>query len=131
MLMIIRKPFIFLLVLLQFIAPLVHAHTGEKSFSLGLHIPGLESYRLDQNIPVLQNVNHDWDSEGVLVGVDAGIKSTQDFLADNTESSFALPSAQLSLSKLPENDSNFSPQSQSFSFQRHLSTISPRAPPAQ
>jgi hypothetical protein len=131
MLMLIRKSFIFLLVLLQFIAPLVHAHTGEKSFNLGLHIPGLESYRLDQNIPVLQNVNHGWDSEGVLVGVDAGIKSTQDFLADNTDSSFTLPPAQLSVSKLPENDCNFSPHCRSFSFKRHLSTILPRAPPAQ
>jgi hypothetical protein len=32
------------LVVLQFIAPLVHAHTSEKILAQGLHIPGLEVY---------------------------------------------------------------------------------------
>jgi hypothetical protein len=39
------RPFlVFVLVLLQCIAPLVHAHTSEKFLSQGLHIPGLEVY---------------------------------------------------------------------------------------
>lgn len=123
---------IIVLAMLQLFAPLVHAHTGDKNFNQGLHVPGLESYLINQHAPVYHNVNVDWDSEGLLVGVDAGIKNPQDISVERTESAFAmLPSDQLRVSALPENDSNFSPQLQSFSFRRLPPLFSPRAPPAQ
>jgi hypothetical protein len=127
-----RKSLIIVLAMLQLFAPLVHAHTGDKNFNQGLHIPGLESYLKNQDAPVFQDVNANWDSEGLLVLVDAGIKNPQDISVVSAVSGFALlPSDQLQVTALPENDNNFSPQLQSFTFQRLLSTLSPRAPPAQ
>lgn len=132
MLPVLRKYLILVLAMLQFFAPLVHAHTGDKNFNQGLHMPGLESYLALQGAPVLQNVNVEWDAEGLLVMVDTGIKSTQDISVANKDSNFGLlPTAQLRVTALPEADNNFSPQHQSFSFQRLPPLFSPRAPPAQ
>jgi hypothetical protein len=71
------------LVVLQFIAPLVHAHTSEKISVQGLHIPGLEQY--GRSTPqdlfnVTSSVNASLckatlfcgDIEGQVVGVDTG-----------------------------------------------------------
>jgi hypothetical protein len=127
-----RKTLMLVLAMLQFFAPLVHAHTGDKNFNQGLHIPGLESYLAHQDAPVLHNVNVEWDAEGLLVMVDTGIKNTQDVSVASIDSDFALlPSNQLQVSALPETDNNFSPQHQSFSFRRLSPVFSPRAPPAQ
>jgi hypothetical protein len=129
---VIRKYLILVLAILQLFVPLVHAHTGEKNLNHGLHVPGLELYGINHHAPFMQNVNADWNAEGFLVTVDAGIKNPQDMSVVKTGQSFAvLPSGQLQVCALPENDSNFSPQRQSFHFRRHLSTFSPRAPPAQ
>jgi hypothetical protein len=71
------------LVLLQFIAPLVHAHTSEQISSQGLHIPGLEVYGQSVSPDALESTllattvlckmsafcSH---IEGQVVGVDAG-----------------------------------------------------------
>jgi hypothetical protein len=132
MLPVIRQSFIILLAMLQLFAPLVHAHTGSNNFNQGLHIPGLELYRAIQDASVGQNVNADWDSEGLLVVVDAGIKNPQDKFVESTTHSFALlPPDQLRISAISENDNTTSPQRQSFSFRRLPNTHSPRAPPAQ
>jgi hypothetical protein len=132
MLPVIRQSFIIVLAMLQLFAPLVHAHTGSNNFNQGLHIPGLELYRANQDASVGQNVNADWDSEGLLVVVDAGIKNPQDKFVESTDHSFALsPPDQLRISALPENDNTIPPQRQSFSFQRLPPIFSPRAPPAQ
>lgn len=74
------RPFLVVfLVLLQCIAPLVHAHTGEPLSSQGVHIPGLEAYsRSVASVPL-----HDTaavtasafysDVDGQVVGVDTGV----------------------------------------------------------
>jgi hypothetical protein len=132
MVTVIRKSFIFMLVMMQFFAPLVHAHTGEKSFSKGLHIPGLESYQSNQNAVVFQNVNSGWHSEGLLVMVDAGIKSPNDISVVGEETGFALlPDGLLNLAVLPKSDNNFSPQFQPLRHHKVFTPHSPRAPPAQ
>ncbi|MDD1605282.1 MAG: hypothetical protein LUP96_01080 [Methylococcaceae bacterium] len=78
------RPFLVtFLVLLQFIAPLVHAHTSEQISSQGVHIPGLEAY--GRSIPpealeatqsattVLCKMSVFCSHiEGQVVGVDAG-----------------------------------------------------------
>ena len=66
MIAVIRKNLLFLLVMLQLVAPLVHAHIGSNSFNQGLHIPGLELYRVNQEEPVVQNFNVNNDAEGLL-----------------------------------------------------------------
>lgn len=132
MLPVIRKSSIILLAILQLFAPLVHAHAGQNSFNEGLHVPGLELYLPNQDAPVFQDVNADWGSEGMLVVVDTGIKNPQDIIVEIENVDFALPpSDQSRVNALPKNDSSKTPQPQSFSFRRKLSTLSPRAPPAQ
>lgn len=131
MLPVLHKSLIVVLAMLQLFAPLVHGHTGDKSFNQGLHVPGLELYLTHQDAYVFQNVNHDWGSEGLLVVVDTGVKNPQDISVEATGRSFALlPSDQLRITALFENDNNFSPQPQPFSSRRFPSPHSPRAPPA-
>lgn len=132
MIPIIRRSSIILLAILQLFAPLVHAHAGQTSFNEGLHVPGLELYLPNQDAPVFQSVNADWNSEGILIVVDTGIKNSQDIFVEIEDNSFALlPPDQLQVSALPDNDRNFPPPPESFHFRRQLSTFSPRAPPAQ
>ena len=101
-----RKSLIIVLAMLQLFAPLLHAHTGINDFTQGgLHIPGLESYPSNQDAPVFQSVNHDWDSEGLLVVVDAGIKNPHDISVVSTGISFALlPSEQVSILASPRRE---------------------------
>lgn len=73
-----RHLLVFFLVLLQFIAPLVHAHTSEKILSRGLHIPGLESYgqaEPDDKLSSLpcQALVLCGDIDGQIVGVNTGL----------------------------------------------------------
>jgi hypothetical protein len=126
------KSLVVILAMLQLFAPLVHAHVGNNNFNQGLHIPGLELYLTTQDTPVIQAVNVNWDSEGLLVMVDAGIKQSPDIFVEDTAHGFALtPSDQSQLSALPNTDSNFSPQLKSLSTQRPHSQNLTRAPPAQ
>lgn len=132
MVIVFRNSLLLLLAMLQFFAPLVHAHSGDKNFNRGLHIPGLEAYSTNHDAAVTQNVNFDNHAEGLLVVVDAGIKTPQDSFAKNDNVEFALlPVSQLKLSILSFSENNFSPHSQSFGFQRCYSTLSARAPPAR
>jgi hypothetical protein len=132
MLSVFRKSLVIMLAMLQLFAPLVHAHAGNSSFNQGLHIPGLELYRTNQDTSVSQAVNVNWDSEGLLVVVDAGIKQSPDIFVEHTDHGFALlPSDQLQISALPKTDSNFFPQLKSLSTQRPHSQNLTRAPPAQ
>jgi hypothetical protein len=132
MVTVIRKPFIFMLVMLQFFAPLVHAHTGGNNYPKGLHIPGLESYQSNQNDTVFQNVNAAWDSEGLLVVVDTGIKNPNGIPVVDEQTGFALlPSVQFAFAVFPKAKNNFSPQSQPLRYRGDFSPHSPRAPPAQ
>lgn len=132
MILLIRKYLILILALLQLFAPLVHAHTGHKSFTQGLHIPGLELYRTSQDTQVLQAVNSDTNTEGLLILVDAGIKSPQDVMTVIVNNHYALlPANQLQINVLPKTDSNFSPQYRSFHLRELLSISAPRAPPAR
>jgi hypothetical protein len=78
------RPFLVtFLVLLQFIAPLVHAHTSEKILSQGLHIPGLEVYAHSEPQDALNSIQSATtllckvslfcsNIEGQIVGIDAG-----------------------------------------------------------
>ncbi|MDP3008086.1 MAG: hypothetical protein Q8N30_03340 [Methylococcales bacterium] len=78
-----RSFLVFFLVLLQCIAPLVHAHTSEKFLSQGLHIPGLEVYGHSDSVDALESTPSApvlsckmsafcSDMDGQVVGLDAG-----------------------------------------------------------
>jgi hypothetical protein len=132
MVIVLRNSLVVVLAMLQLFAPLVHAHSGDKSFNRGLHIPGLEAYYINHDAAVVQNVNFDTHAEGLLVVVDAGIKTPQDSFAKSDKVEFVLlPLSQFKLNTLSFDESNFSPHSQSFCFQRCYPTLSARAPPAR
>lgn len=123
-----------LLAMLQFVAPLVHAHTGVHHFSQGLHIPGLESYLSLQHASDNQFVNintSNWDNEGILVVVDAGIKNPGYVITEAENGSIAsLPTNPLISLSVFASDCNFSPHLQVSAFVKIASPQSPRAPPA-
>jgi hypothetical protein len=130
MIPVIRKSLVILLTMMQLSAPLVHAHTGSASYTQGFHIPGLELYGRD--VPAFQDANAQWDFEGLLLMVAAGIENPQAIMVESAGQSFVpLPSGQLQLNISADNDCNFSPQIPSFGLLRLPATHSPRAPPAQ
>jgi hypothetical protein len=132
MMPVIRISLILVLAMLQLFAPLVHGHTGNSSFNDGLHIPGLESYRLNEDAPVIQNVNVDWDAEGLLVMVDLGIKNPHDFAVETTgdHNYGQLPPSLRRMHSVPKEDNNFSPHKQLTANRKPPSSHSPRAPPS-
>jgi len=136
MFLLLRKFLVTFLLVLQFFAPLVHAHVGESvpAFShhttVTLHVPGLEIYGTAQQ-HAFHAIAHPSSSDGIIVGVDAGIK---DAASDNNidpDNNYFLPEPAIIFNAaLSPFDSNFSPQAGQFVCQLLFDTISPRAPPA-
>lgn len=128
------------LVLLQMLAPLVHAHAGQTMFGSAsqvgrLHVPGLEAFStlpdgLSATTPdgYCQTVIA-VPLEGLVVGVHSGIKQTpQNPLAD-TGNVYCLPTSALVPSAFfLISDVNFSPHRLRFATQA-LIAHPPRAPP--
>jgi hypothetical protein len=144
-----RKSTVIFLAILQLIAPLVHAHAGEKVSGLGLHVPGLEMYGVEHNAFVSQAISHDSSSgrigsrpiatlppspavEEIIVGVDAGMKDKQiNAVADLDNSHYLhqeIPALNAAISPF---DTNFSPQAAQFVCRLFIPSLAPRAPPAQ
>ena len=129
------------LVLLQLLAPLVHAHARAGSpvfsaFAAGparLHVPGLETLAADYGYPAPGQglkATSDVLQEGMVVGVNAGIMQAQpDNLADGGLTYYcpqALPNLRLFrvVTVLP-----FPPPRPVFAYQLTRSAHAPRAPP--
>jgi hypothetical protein len=126
------KFLLMLLALLQVFAPLVHAHTGEISFNQGIHIPGLETlHKKSNDILFVDKVNQDFGADGILVIVDAGIKSPQDFILTPERSNYALAAINTFNGQLLlRSEQNYSPHdNQNYSLNYYLSPA-PRAPPS-
>ncbi|MDP1664081.1 MAG: hypothetical protein Q8L79_03065 [Methylobacter sp.] len=127
-----RKFTVIFLAIVQLIAPLVHAHAGDKVSDLGLHVPGLEMYGVKHSAFMSQAVNYDFDSEGIIVSVDAGMKDRQvNAVADLDDNPYLHQQAALFKTALSPFDTNFSPQSAQFVCRLLIPSLSPRAPPAQ
>ena len=127
-----NKAVIIILAMLQFFAPLVHAHTGSRHFNPGIHIPGLETYlNKDHHAAELSNVNAAGQTEGFLVVVDAGIKDSQDFSFQNADNSlFSILSDFYPVKARTANRQNFSPHEKKIKSPLLFHTPqSPRAPP--
>lgn len=138
-----RLSLITLLMMLQFIAPLVHAHTSENFSSKGIHIPGLEQYVNSANL-ALSNENllceisvFCSNVDGMVVGVDTGfsrdavlpierkVNQTADSGNNHYLPAYSIvlkPLVFLQLATLPT-------QSLSLSNQTNYFSNSPRAPP--
>lgn len=127
-----RKFLVIFLAILQLIAPLVHAHAGEKVSNLGLHVPGLEMYGVEHDAFVFQAVSHDSSSEGIIVGVDAGMKDKQvNTVADLDNSHYLHQQAPVFNVAISPFDTTTPSQSQQFVCRLFIPSLSPRAPPAQ
>jgi len=74
-----RKFLVIFLTMLQFIAPLVHAHASEYSSKQGLHVPGLEQYGAERKslIAQMKTVQYNLAVEGMIVGVHTGLKQNR------------------------------------------------------
>ncbi|NOT13292.1 MAG: hypothetical protein HOP23_15905 [Methylococcaceae bacterium] len=126
------------LALLQFVAPLVHAHAGEErqtvstSWSANLHIPGLESYAVEYKTLMLVPASHQYDATGVIVSVDSGIQQKQAYLIDDPDDGYMLPPQLVAThSSFSFFDSNFSPHVPIRISWFLPASHTPRAPPAQ
>jgi hypothetical protein len=127
-----RKFLVIFLAILQLIAPLVHAHAGEKAPDWGLHVPGLEMYGVKNDALVSTAVNYDLSTDGIIVGVDAGMKDNQiNAVADLDDSPYLHQQAATVKSAISPFDANFSPQAAQFVSRLLIPSLSPRAPPAQ
>jgi hypothetical protein len=132
MLTTLRKFTVIFLAILQLIAPLVHAHAGEKTSDLGLHVPGLEMYGVKHDALMSQAVNYDFNADGIVVGVDAGMKDNQyNAVVDSDDSHYPHQQAATVKTALSPFDANFSPQTAQFVCRLLIPSLSPRAPPAQ
>ncbi|WP_027148562.1 hypothetical protein [Methylobacter tundripaludum] len=127
-----RKCLVIFLAILQLIAPLVHAHAGEKISSLGLHVPGLEMYGVEHETLMSQALSYDFSYDGIIVGVDTGMKDKHIYVAADLDNSHYLhQQVPVFNPVLSPFDTNFSPQSAQFVCRLFIPSLSPRAPPAQ
>ncbi|MDO9106391.1 MAG: hypothetical protein Q7U57_15675 [Methylovulum sp.] len=138
-----RTLLVIFLALLQFVAPLVHAHAGGKFFAAAgheagkLHVPGLEVYQgsYDRLIPDTGGLQYSAaklvaSADGLVVGVDTGIKQNQHSDAVDVDHYF-LPQAAIVFNAALAFKDNASPRSPPRLWPGYLfSPHSPRAPPA-
>ncbi|MCK9396237.1 MAG: hypothetical protein M0Q44_11670 [Methylobacter sp.] len=125
-----RKSTVIFLAILQLIAPLVHAHAGQKVSGLGLHVPGLEMYGAEHAMLASQAVDYDSNSGGIIVGVDAGMKDKQ-VIVDLDGGHYLHQQVPVFNAAISPFDTNFSPQAQQFVCRLLIPSLSPRAPPVQ
>lgn len=128
-----RKFIVLFLTMLQFIAPLVHAHASDHSLKQGLHVPGLEHYGADNKALVAQmkTLQHKVCVNGMIVGVDLGLKQNRANPRNDSDSNFCLL-AQAALINLAvtRGDNNYYPSLKQFVYPSFITSHSPRAPPA-
>lgn len=142
MLLTLRKFTVIFLAILQLIAPLVHAHVGGDNSLLpnsgfgSLHVPGLEKYSIaaDGSSPQAmlhcRVAMHDTGSDGLLVGIDTGIKDNQANVGLDIDNSHCLyDQAAIFSTALSFLDFSSPTLSPLFVWRLFIPSLSPRAPP--
>jgi len=127
------KYLVVFLTLLQFIAPLVHAHAGESGSTPGLHVPGLEYFSAEHSTPPtqLKMLSYSNAVEGMLVAVDSGVKQSQINQSGDSAPHYYLPQQAFVFNDADLRfDANFSPQSQQLVYCLLIPSPPQRAPPA-
>jgi hypothetical protein len=119
------------LVILQFFAPLLHAHTGQQNSHFGLHIPGLEAYNTPAGgVLASQPETYYAAAEDCIVAIDDGFRENRTASAENpSDNCLPLPAW------IFRSDAEFNPVAEfphpPLLLSRHRSpSLSPRAPPA-
>jgi hypothetical protein len=129
-----RKFLVIFLTMLQFIAPLVHAHASEHRSKQGLHVPGLESYGAEQNKHIVQmkTLQYNVHADSMIVGVDTGLKKSRTNSQTDSDSNYFLHQQTLAFNApFSRFDANFSPQPQQLVYRLFIPSPPPRAPPVQ
>jgi hypothetical protein len=129
-----RKFLVIFLTILQFIAPLVHAHASEQCLQLGLHVPGLESYGDEHNtlIVPMKTSQFNVHVDGMIVGVDTGLKQNQTNFQHHSDNDYCLHQNTTAFTPdFSRAGINFSPQPQQLAYLLFIPSPPPRAPPAQ
>jgi hypothetical protein len=120
-----------LLVILQFFAPLLHAHTGQQHPHFGLHIPGLENYNtLSGSAIASQAGTYDTAVQGCIVAIDDGFREKHHSAVESPDGGDCLPLLTWIFSANAESApiAAFPPPPPLLSRHRS-SSLSPRAPP--
>ncbi len=128
-----RKFLVIFLTLLQLIAPLVHAHASEPGSRQGLHIPGLEHYSAgsDTLTAQLKTSAYNVAVDGIIVGVDLGLKQNRTPLRTDADNSYYLPQQTLAFNAdVCRLDSHFSGPPPQLIYRLFIPSPPPRAPPA-
>ena len=128
-----RKFMVIFLTMLQFIAPLVHAHASEPGSKQGLHVPGLEHYGAEHDMPTagMKTVPYDVAVDGVVVGVDLGLKQNRTHPRTDADNSYYLHQQTIACNTAVSRlDSHFSVQPPQLVYRLFIPSPPPRAPPS-
>jgi hypothetical protein len=131
MILTVRRYLLVLLGLLQLVAPLVHAHSGNNFVQFGLHLPNLEVYSVitQQNMPLLQTTDYLSSQIDAIVSISSGIKN-QNLATDEQPALLYFSPVPFVFSiALISCEINFSPQPSLNTKSFIHSPQSPRAPP--
>jgi hypothetical protein len=131
MILTVRRYLLVLLALLQLVAPLVHAHSGNDFAQFGLHLPNFEVYSAAnyQNAPALQSFDYLADLNDAIVSISTGIQNQQNNADDLSSQLYFPPTPFIFAVALASCEINFSPQALQRSTTLVHSPQSPRAPP--
>lgn len=127
-----RNSFISLLVLLQLVLPLLHAHSGIDNSPHGIHLhnPDLVSIVGNTfNHPIVQSADKLIPSEGIIVVASTGVRHKA-ALSDNVQDVFLFKEDALKFTALIVPNSNIFPQTSGVYSCLCWNSNSPRAPPA-
>jgi hypothetical protein len=129
-----RKFIVIFLTMLQFIAPLVHAHASEYNSKQGLHVPGLERYGVEHNMLISQmkTLQYNVCVDGMIVAVDIGLTQNRTNLQSDSDNYYYLHQhAFVFNTTVSRFDTQFSPQSQQLVYRLFIPSPPPRGPPAR
>ncbi len=124
----IRPYLIFLLVLLQLAAPLIHAHkNSEANWGMSVHLPEFEQVNtLLKHAPeFIAQTHHD----GEIVAMSTGIKNDAVQLLQTENTVFMLLISLFLMAKVTQKPCDFSFQTEPISNSYFFNLILPRAPP--
>jgi hypothetical protein len=130
MISLIRFCLIFLLMLLQFAAPLLHAHKNSVvNLGMSIHLPEFEQVNtLLKHAPEFTApTNHDES----FITVSTGIQNEISSFSQTENSVFILLISLLLMAKIKRKRYDFSLQTEPIQNAHFLNLISPRAPPFQ
>jgi len=128
-----RNFLVIFLTMLQFIAPLVHAHASEHSSTQGLHVPGLEHYGAEPDTLTarMKAAHYHVAVDGVIVGVDLGLKQNRTPRTDADNSYYLHQQTLVFNAVVSQYDIHYTEPPPQLAYRLFIPSPPPRAPPAQ